>query len=96
VRLAITAQAMVICPTFAGQRVGVAVNGQPVGELRFAHGPPEESGLTLSAEVLNSQSPARITFSFPDAWKEPGWRLARSRPHHSIWLKGLMLSPVRP
>lgn len=96
VRLTVTAQAMVICRTFAGQRVGVAVNGQPAGELRFAHGLPEEHGLTLPAEVLNSRSPARITFSFPDAWKEPGWRVARSRPYHSIWLKGLMLTPVQP
>ena len=94
VRLIITAEAIVRSAEFDGQRVGVVVNGSPVGTVAFPIGGTQERSLTLPGDVLDRQSPVHVTFVFPDAWFERSWRVARSHPRHSIWLKGLVIDPV--
>jgi hypothetical protein len=78
-----------------GQRVGVVVNGEPVGEMKFVSiKDVEERSLVFAAEVLNRQAPARIEFSFPDAGAYKTRFPTRPRVLHSVQIRGLALTPV--
>lgn len=78
-----------------GQRVGVVVNGEPVGEVKFVSTKgAEERSLVFAAEVLNRRAPVRIEFTFPDAAAYRSRFAPRPRVLHSVQIRGLTLAPV--
>ena len=78
-----------------GQRVGIVVNGEPVGEVKFVSiKDAEERSVGFASEVLNRQSPARIEFTFPDAAAYKKRFAPRRQVLHSIQIRGLTLTPV--
>ncbi len=97
VRLTLTG--IPIGPTTAargGQRVGVVVNGEPVGEVKFESvTTAEERSVVFPAEVLNRRAPVQIDFTFPDAGVYKSRLAPRPLVQHSIQLRGLTFTPVR-
>ncbi|WP_171474434.1 hypothetical protein [Frigoriglobus tundricola] len=93
VRLTIRARGVAPTKTGDGQRVGVVVNGRPVGEVVFPFGRMDERELVFSGDVLGSGEPVRLEFLFPDAGGYRSRRGPGPAELYSIELHGLTLAP---
>lgn len=78
-----------------GQRVAVAINGEPVGEVSFTSlKDVERLSLEFPSAVLNRVSPVQVTFTFPDAAGYKARLAPRPRVLYSVHVRGLTLAPV--
>lgn len=96
VRLTIRARGVAPTKDAAGQRVGVIVNGERVGDVTFPFGRAEERALVFAGVVLDRGVPVRIEFELPDAGGYRSGRAPGPPELYSIELLGLTFSAAAP
>ena len=96
VRLTIRARGVAPSKATGGQRVSVAVNGRPVGEVTFPSTGVEERALVFAGDALGVDAPVRIELTFPDAGGYRSHFNPGPAELYSIELHGLMLTAVKP
>ena len=76
------------------QHVDVDINGERVGEMVFRSAKGEKQSVLVPAKVLSHCRLARLTFTFPDAWKPPRRAFLDQPEACSVLVFELKLAPV--